>query len=193
MSSRPIMRRSIISSASRCRGSGAAPPASRRTSSGVGGVPPGGAMPMRSSIICGHVVGDRVLERDVARREPHVLVAGLVFPTGFVARVRLEQAGAGARARCRRSTRRSSAAGRRPSARGSSPPKPSTVPMRVSDVIDRLAHAFARAGTSTARRSGTPRATARAARRGSRCRTARGATAATRRSRERGCACAGDT
>ena len=44
-------------------------------------------------------------------------------------------------------------------------------------------------GTSTARRSGTARATSRAARRGSRCRTARGATAATPRSRARGTAC----
>ena len=38
------------------------------------------------------VLGDRVLERDVARREPHLLVTGLGFETRLVARVRLEQA-----------------------------------------------------------------------------------------------------
>ena len=46
---------------------------------------------MRSSIICGLVLGDRVLERDVARREPHVLVPGFLVPARLVARVRLEQ------------------------------------------------------------------------------------------------------
>ena len=32
-----------------------------------------------------------MIEREVTRREPHLLVAALVFPTGFVTRVRFEQ------------------------------------------------------------------------------------------------------
>ncbi len=48
-------------------------------------------MPMRTSIVCVMSSVDRMLERDVARREPHLLVAGFFFPSGFVARVRLEQ------------------------------------------------------------------------------------------------------
>ncbi len=38
-----------------------------------------------------HVVGDGILESDVARREPHVVVTGLGLETGFVARVRFEE------------------------------------------------------------------------------------------------------
>ena len=137
-----------------------------------------------------HVVGDRVLERDVARREPHLLVAAFVFPTGFVARVRFEQPALQVlRSRCPRSTRRSATACRRPARRGSSSRSPRRC--RCASATRSSARARPRAaGTSSARRSGTPRATARSARRGSRCRTARGATAATRRSRARGSSCA---
>ena len=54
--------------------------------------PPGPAMPMRSSISCGLVLGDRVLEGDVAGGEPHLLVAALVLVAGLVAGVGLVQA-----------------------------------------------------------------------------------------------------
>ena len=40
------------------------------------------------------VLGDRVLEGDVARGEPHLVVAGLVLEAGLVAGVRLVQAAA---------------------------------------------------------------------------------------------------
>ena len=40
------------------------------------------------------VLGDRVLERDVAGDEPHEVVAGLVLEAGLVAGVGLEQAAA---------------------------------------------------------------------------------------------------
>ena len=38
-----------------------------------------------------HVFGHRALERDIARREPHLLVTRLFFPARFVACVRLEE------------------------------------------------------------------------------------------------------
>ena len=133
-----------------------------------------------------HVLGDRLLERDVARREPHLLVAAFVFPTRFVARVRLEQAALQVRDR---------GAGDRlvevrlqvVDVHGADHRAEALDGADAGERRDRRLRARPRAaGTSTARRSGTPRATARSARRGSRCRTARGATAATRRSRARG-------
>ena len=67
-----------------------------------------------------HVAGDlRLLEREVARGLPHLLVAALVPEARLVARVRLEQAlRRGARARCPRSARPPARPARAPSRRG---------------------------------------------------------------------------
>ena len=184
MNSSPTMRRSIISSERSRSGKRRSASAAARISSGVGGLPPGADDAHALEHRLRHVVGDRVLERDVARREPHLLVAAFVFPARFVARVRFEQAAAAGAAiavpaidsskcDCRSST--CTCADHRAEAFDGADAR---------ERRDRRARARPRAtGTSTARRSGTPRATARAARRGSRCRTARGATAATPRSR----------
>ena len=80
---------------------------------GIGsGARPLAGMPMASSMraVRSSVGG---LERDVAGREPHVLVAGLVVPAGFVARRAPRTGrGRGARAWCRRCSRRRTAADR---------------------------------------------------------------------------------
>ena len=80
-------------------------------------------------------LGGGGLEGDVAGREPHVLVAGLLLPAGLVAAVGLEQAPAEVvdrraadvlvEGRCRSPGWR----------RRMLAPKPSTVPMRVSVAI----------------------------------------------------------
>ena len=59
----------------------------------VGGVAPGPTlMPMRSQHELRLVLGHGRLERDVARGEPHLLVAAFVFEAGLVACVRFVEA-----------------------------------------------------------------------------------------------------
>ena len=96
MSSSPIMRSTSISSHEvDVVGQHAAPRSAasrmRAMSAPVFGL---SSMPMRASIRCGLVVGDGVLEGDVAGGEPHLVVAGLVLEAGLVAGVGLEQAAA---------------------------------------------------------------------------------------------------
>ena len=117
-------------------------------------------MPMRSSISCGLVLGDGVLERDVARREPHVLVPGLVFPTRLVARVRLEQpavAGASSAVPSMLSTKNRC---RSPTVACADHRAEALDGPDAGQRRDRSARARpARGGTSPARRSGRSRAT----------------------------------
>ena len=97
---------------------------------------PGGTTPMRTSIVCGLVLGHRVLERDVPGCEPHLLVTALVVEAGLVPGVGLVQAAAEV------------GHGRPPDVLGEArlesagstecriiDPNPSTVPMRVSVVM----------------------------------------------------------
>ena len=83
----------------------------------------------------GLVLGDRVLERDVAGGEPHLVVAGLVLEAGLVAGVGLEQALADVVGGGAGDAVVEAAAGRAWGSRRSMAPKPSTVPMRVSAEI----------------------------------------------------------
>ena len=152
----------MSSGSTRCGGRGSA---ARRRASVL--------MPMRCSIELGLVLGDGVLERDVAGREPHLLVAAFVLPAGFVAGVGLEQAPAEVvhRGAARRRRRRPRAA------RGSrcgGCTRRSLRRCRCGSASRRSAGSRPpRGGTSPARRSGTARATSRAAGRGAACRTAR--------------------
>ena len=190
MNSRPIMRRNIISSSGRGRGSAAALPRPCASPRASASRHPACGMPMRVSIVCvsSSVTGD--LERDVARREPHQLVAGLRLPIRLRrARALRTDRGRGAASRCRRCD----SSKKRCMSPGCTwriiEPKPSTVPMRVSDVIVgsrtpspqqvlRLRDVRERLGPQVERRSriSVP--------------NARDATAATPRSRGRGSSCA---
>ena len=75
----------------------------------------------------------RLLEREVARRFPHLLVAALVAPARLVARVRLEQAAVEMqRARCPRAARRSARLSFGTFTSRITAPKPSTIEMIVN-------------------------------------------------------------
>ena len=188
------MRRSIISSERSRSGKRRSASALRRTSSGVGGLPPGGDDAHALEHHLRHVVGHRDARTRCRGPRTTSACARLRLPSRpRRARAPRTDRAAGARSRCRRCD--SSKCDCRSSTLHRADHRAEAL-----DGADarqrrdrRLAHALAEQvlRLRDVREDLGPRA--RAARRGSRCRTAPGATAATPRSPARGCSVRGET